>query len=233
MPDVTIKASDNSGSFSAYVARPAGGGKSPGLLLIQEIFGVNKNMRDWADAFAAQGYYAVVPDLFWRQEPGVQLTDQSKAEWDKAFALLNGFNVDKGVEDLATTLDWMRAQPECTGKIGTAGFCLGGRLAVLMATRTSIDAAVSYYGVYLSTLVPELGNISKPVLMHVAELDKFAPPEVRATYENAYKAVPSVEWHLYEGQDHAFARVGGEHYNAEAAKLANERTSTFLRMHLD
>lgn len=232
MPDIMIPARDGSGSFSAYVAKPASASAAPGLILIQEIFGVNKNMRDWADGFAAQGYYAVVPDLFWRQEPGVQLTDQSQPEWDKAFALLNGFNIDKGVEDLDTTLSWLRTQPDCSGKVGAAGFCLGGRLAVLMSTRTSIDAAVSYYGVYLQTLLPELGNIKKPLLMHVAEKDKFAPPEVRATYEGAFRALPLVKYHLYEGQDHAFARVGGEHYNADAARLANERTATFLHQHL-
>lgn len=232
MPDILIKASDNSGSFGAYVAKPAGNGPFPGLILIQEIFGVNRNMRDWADSFAAQGYYCVVPDLFWRQEPGVQLTDQSKAEWDKAFALMNGFNLDKGMEDLAATLGWLRTQSEWSGKVGCAGFCLGGRLALLMATRTDIDAAVSYYGVFLQAHVGEFANIRKPLLMHVAALDKFALPEVRAQYEPALKALAPVEYHLYEGADHAFARVGGEHYDPAAAKLANDRTAAFLRMHL-
>lgn len=231
MPDMMIPAADGSGSFSAYVAKPALD-KAPGLILIQEIFGVNKNMRDWADGFAAQGYYTVVPDLFWRQEPGVQLTDQTLAEWDRAFALLKGFDLDKGMDDLATTLGWLRKQGGCTGKAGCIGFCLGGRLAVLMSTRTDIDAAVSYYGVFLDQHVNELGNIKKPLLMHVAALDKYAQPEVRAKYEPVFKALPSVEYHLYENQDHAFARVGGEHYDAQAAKLANERTSAFLHYHL-
>lgn len=232
MPDITIPASDNSGSFGAYVAKPQSGDRWPGLILIQEIFGVNRNMRNWADTLAAQGYYCVVPDLFWRQQPGVQLTDQTKEEWDKAFALMNGFNIDKGVEDLTTTLKWLRAQPDCTGKVGDVGFCLGGRLAVLMSTRTDIDASVSYYGVFLDNLVNEFGNIRKPLLMHVAELDKYATPDKRAIYEPVLKALAPVEYHLYVEADHAFARIGGEHYNAEAAKLANDRTAAFLHLHL-
>ena len=232
MSEVMIGAADNTGAFGAYVAQPAGNSRAPGLILIQEIFGVNKNMRDWADRFAAQGYMVVVPDLFWRQEPGVQLTDQTKPEWDKAFALYNGFDLEKGMEDLSTTLGWLRRQSGCSGKVGCAGFCLGGRLAVLMSARTDIDASVSYYGVALQAHVAELANIKRPLLMHVAGLDKFAPPEVRAVYEPVFKANTAVDYHLYEQQDHAFARIGGEHYDEAAATLANNRTEKFLSAHL-
>ncbi len=232
MPDILIPASDKSGSFGAYVAKPAHADKAPGLILIQEIFGVNRNMRDWADMFAQQGYYAVVPDLFWRQERDVQLTDQSKEEWDKAFALLGGFNIDKGVEDLDATLSWLRAQAGCTGKVGTAGFCLGGRMAVLMSARTTVDASVSYYGVFLQNHLDDISKIKSPLLMHVAENDKFGPPEVRAKYEPLFKGLKNVDYHLYEGQEHAFARLGGEHYDEASAKLANDRTAAFLNAHL-
>lgn len=233
MPDITISASDNTGSFSAYVSKPKTGSKWPGLVLIQEIFGVNGFMRAMADAYAEQGFYCVVPDLFWRQQPGVQLTDKTKEEWDKAIALMNGFNIDKGVEDLAATMAWLRSQPECTGKVGDVGFCLGGRLAVLMSTRTDIDASVSYYGVFLDNLVGEFKNIHKPLLMHVAGLDPYAKPEARAKYEPVLKDIAAVEYHLYPDADHAFARTGGEHYNEADAKLANDRTATFLKMHLE
>jgi len=102
MAEVTIRAADG-GSFSAYVATPKSG-KGPGIVLIQEIFGVNKVMRDLADGFAAQGYTVMCPDLFWRQEPGVQITDKTEAEWKKAFALMQGFNTNKGIDDLKATL---------------------------------------------------------------------------------------------------------------------------------
>ena len=107
MTDVTIRAADG-GSFSAYLATPKSG-KGPGIVLIQEIFGVNKVMRDLADGFAAQGYTVMCPDLFWRQEPGIQITDKTQEEWQKAFSLYQGFNVEKGVDDLKATLATLRA----------------------------------------------------------------------------------------------------------------------------
>lgn len=232
MTDISIPAQDDSGSFAAYIAHPAGHGPHPALILIQEIFGVNANMRAWADRFAQHGYLAIVPDLFWRQQPGVQLTDQSEAEWKRAIDLMNGFDMNKGVEDLATTLHWLRQNAECNGKVGCAGFCLGGRLAVLMAARTDINASVSYYGVFLDQLASEFAKISKPLLMHVAELDQYATPTMRAVYEPELTKLHDVEYHVYEGQQHAFARQGGEHYNAEAAELANRRTDHFLDHHL-
>lgn len=226
--NTSINTRDGSGSFGAYVARPTSP-NAPGLIIIQEIFGVNANIRAIADDYAAQGYLAVAPDIFWRQKPGISLTDKTDAEWQQAFAYLNGFDIDKGIEDLAATLDWLRTQ---TSHVGCIGFCLGGRLAVLMATRTDIDAAVSYYGVTLEKYVSEYTNIQKPLLVHVAELDKYAPPEARRVFEPALTAQPSVEYHLYEGVDHAFSRLGGAHYDAAAAKLAGQRTVAFLQSHL-
>ncbi len=147
MAEVTIRAADG-GSFSAYLATPKSG-KGPGIVLIQEIFGVNKVMRDLADGFAAQGYTVMCPDLFWRQEPGVQITDKTEAEWKKAFSLMQGFNTAKGVDDLKATLATLRKHQACTGKVGSIGYCLGGKLAFLMATRSDSDANVGYYGVGL------------------------------------------------------------------------------------
>src|SRR5216683_6653631 len=145
MSDVTIRAADG-GSFSGYLATPKGG-KGPGILVIQEIFGVNKVMRDIADGYAAQGFTALCPDLFWRQQPGIQLTDQSEAEWKRAFELYQGFNEAKGVGDLIVSLEHLRGLPQSNGKVGTVGYCLGGKLAYLMATRSNADANVGYYGV--------------------------------------------------------------------------------------
>ena len=226
MPTLTIPATDGSGTFSAYMAVPEGQGPFPALIVIQEIFGVNKDLRDWCDHFAKQGYLALSPDLFWRQEPGVSLTDQTEAEWAKAFALLQGFDVEKGVTDLAATL--AAAKGQGAGKVGCVGFCLGGRMAVLMATRTAVDASVSYYGVGIEKYLSEFSQIKGPLLMHIAEQDKFVPPEVRTQLETAAGAAPSISAHVYPGVDHAFARHNGQHYNAAAAKLANQRTADFL-----
>ena len=230
MTDVTIDAADG-GRFSAYLAKPAST-PAPGIVVIQEIFGVNQVMRELCDGFAAQGYLAVCPDLFWRQEPGVQLTDKSQDEWNRAFVLMNGMDQDKAVEDLKATLGWLRQQPECSGKAGTVGYCLGGRLAFMMATRSAADANVSYYGVGLDSLLGELDGITKPLLMHVAEQDKFVPPEAREKIVAAVPRNPRVTLHVYPGVNHAFARVGGEHWDKNAADLANQRTAAFFKQQL-
>lgn len=231
MSYVTVTAADG-GSFQAYHAAPPGGGTAPGIVLIQEIFGVNKVMRDQADAYAALGYHVLCPDIFWRIEPGIDITDQSQAEWDKAFALFNAFDVDKGVEDLKATLAHLKAMDGCSGKAGSVGYCLGGKLAYLMATRSDADCNVSYYGVGLDELLGESSNISKPYLSHIASEDGFVPKEAQEKIKAGLKGNPLVTLHVYEGQDHAFARQGGAHYDETSAKLANSRTADFFKANL-
>lgn len=228
--EITLTARD-SGTFMGYLAQPKSG-TGPGVVVIQEIFGVNKVMRDIADDLAAQGYFALVPDLFWRQEPGIQLTDKSKAEWDRAFELFKGFNLDKGVDDLGVALQALRKTPGCTGKVGCVGYCLGGRLSFLMAARTNVDAAVGYYGVALDSHLDEAKNIRHPLMLHIAEKDQFVPKEAQTKILSALQNHPRVTLHAYAGMDHAFARIGGEHYNKINADLANQRTADFFRANL-
>ena len=228
--DITIKAADG-GSFTGYLAMPPAG-KGPGIVVIQEIFGVNQVMRDLTDGFAAAGYVALCPDLFWRQEPGIQITDKTDAEWKRAFALFQGFDLDKGVQDLASTLAHLRKVPGCAGKVGCVGYCLGGRLAYLMGARTGIDAAVGYYGVYIQEHLGEAKNIKKPIMLHVAEKDQFVPPEAQTKIRDGLKGNKLVTIHTYAGMDHAFARVGGAHYDKAAADLANKRTADFFKANL-
>lgn len=231
MSYVTVKAADG-GSFQAYHAAPPGDGDAPGIVLIQEIFGVNKVMRDQADAYAAEGYHVLCPDIFWRIEPGIDITDQSQAEWDRAFELFNAFDVDKGVEDLKATLAHLKGMSGCTGKAGSVGYCLGGKLAYLMATRSDAECNVSYYGVGLDELLGESSNISKPYLSHIASEDGFVPKEAQEKIKAGLSGNPLVTLHVYDGQDHAFARQGGAHYDAAAAKLANGRTADFFKANL-
>ena len=233
MAETSIKAPD--GTFSAYVAAPkklAPGKKAPGILVIQEIFGVNQVMRDISDGFAAQGYIALCPDLFWRQQPGIQITDKTEAEWKRAFELLQGFNQSKGVQDLIASLDHLRKLPNCSGKAGSVGYCLGGKLAYLMATRSDADANVGYYGVGIENALNEASAITKPLLLHIAAEDQFVPKEAQGKIKDALSRISAVTIHVYAGCDHAFARVGGAHWNAEAAKQANERTAAFFAKHL-
>ena len=221
---LTINTPD--GDFSAYVARPVTGDNPPAIVVIQEIFGVNQVMRDICDKLAGEGFLAVCPDLFWRIEPGIDITDKSEAEWKKAFELFNAFDVDAGVADIDATIDTIR--PQTSGKVGAVGYCLGGLLAFLTATRTDADASVSYYGVGIEKHVGEAEKLEKPLLMHVAEEDQFVPKEAQQVIFAALKDHPQIELHVYAGRDHAFAREGGDHYDAADAALANGRSLAFF-----
>lgn len=219
---IEIKANDG-GSFKAYVEKPKSGA-GPVVICIQEIFGVNHAMRDIAKYWADQGYIAVAPDLFWRQEPGVDITDQSEAEWKKAFELFQGFDLDKGVEDLLATIAHCRSMNGASGKVGTVGFCLGGKLAYLLACRSDADCNVSYYGVGIEELLGEAQNITNPLVMHIAEEDGFVSKEAQAKINEGLNDHNSVTLHNYPGMDHAFARIGGVPYDEENANLANSRS---------
>ncbi len=215
---MTINGKD--GSFSAYVAEAKTKG-GPAILVIQEIFGVNQVMRDSCDWLAGEGYTAICPDLFWRIEPGIDITDQTDAEWAKAFDLFKAFNVDTGVEDIAATLDAIREAGHA--KVGAVGYCLGGLLAYLTATRTSIDASVGYYGVGIDNYLAEAGKIKTPLLLHIAEEDGFVNKESQAKVKAALKP-PLAIIHSYAGRDHAFVRKGGKNYHAADAAAANALT---------
>jgi len=219
------------GEFGAYVATPSKT-PAPAIVVIQEIFGVNAVMRQVAEQLAAQGYLAVCPDLFWRIEPGIAITDQSEAEWKRAFELFNAFDVEAGVKDIAATIDAMRADPRCNGKVGAVGFCLGGLLAYLTAARTDADVSVGYYGVGLERYTAEAEKLVNPLLLHVAEDDQFTPKAARDLILAALKNHPRIEIFTYPGRDHAFARPGGEHYDANDAALAESRTLDFFKRNL-
>ena len=216
------------GAFSAYVARPKAQ-TAPAVVVIQEIFGVNQVMRDITDGLAGQGYLAICPDLFWRIEPDIDITDKSEAEWKRAFELFNAFDVDKGVKDIQATITAIRGDAQCSGKVGAVGFCLGGLLAFLTATRTDVDAAASYYGVGIENRIPEGEKLAEPLLLHIAEEDQFVPKEAQAMILRELKNHPQIEIHTYPGRDHAFARSGGEHYHEADAKLAGGRTLQFFK----
>ena len=228
MTDMTITAADGAGTFTAYVAQPGSPGPHGAVVLIQEIFGVNESMKETARQVAEQGYIVLVPDLFWRIRPGVNLTDKSDAEWKEAFALLNAFDQDKGVEDLKATLAAARTMPGCNGRAGTMGYCLGGRLAMMMAMRSDADVNVSYYGVGLDGLLGDAARIQHPLLVHIADQDKFFPAEARAKVVEALQGHPHAHAYVYPDADHAFARVGGTHWQARAATIANGRSAEAL-----
>jgi carboxymethylenebutenolidase len=223
----TIKSFDGD-EFDGYLALPASG-YGPGIVVLQEIFGVNDYVRSVADWFAAHGFVALAPDLFWRLERGVQLTG---ADWDKAIDFYQRVDEEKAVEDAAAALDALRQHPACSGRVGAVGFCMGGNLAYLLSTRFKPDCAVGYYGVSIEKSLDEAGKLTSPLLLHIAGRDKFCPPEAQAEIHKVFGGNPLVTLHVYPDRDHAFGRTGGEHYHAADAELANLRSLEFFVAHL-
>jgi carboxymethylenebutenolidase len=227
MATIKITANDGSGSFDAHVVQPK---EKPvgAVVLIQEIFGVNQSMKDTAGDVAGLGFIAVVPDLFWRIERNVDLTDKSEAEWQKAFALMQKFDQAKGVDDLKATLAAARKLPGCNGRAGTMGYCLGGRLAFMMAEQSDADVNISYYGVGLDGLLGDLGKVTKPLVVHIADKDEYFPAAARTKVVEATKGNKLVSTYVYPNADHAFARVGGTHWHGRSAWIANGRSAEAL-----
>jgi carboxymethylenebutenolidase len=223
---VDIKAADG-GAFKGYLAIPASG-SGPGILLLQEIFGVNASMRSVADYYAEEGYIVLAPDLFWRMEPGVEL-GYTEADFGKAMGYYQRFNADQSIKDCADALKALRARTECTGKVGALGFCLGGKLAYLVAARTDVDCAVSYYGVGIEADLGEAAKMKGPMVFHFAELDRMAPADVRTQITAAFANRSDVEFYLYPGCDHAFAAPERASFNKPATLMAHSRSIALFR----
>jgi carboxymethylenebutenolidase len=234
MSQVVITAADG-GSFSAYLSLPRGGsalpgGKVPGIVMMQQIFGANAEMRGFTDDYAAQGYVAVCPDLFWRLDPGVEIDPLAPDGFPKALTYAPRFNADQGVEDLKAAVAFLRTHPACNGKVGTVGYCLGGLLAYLMAARSDADCNIGYFGVGIEKRIDEAAKVARPLMLHVPENDRHCSPEAQALIRE--RLAGKAELHSYPGADHAFNRVGAKSYNREVTALADDRTASFLRRHL-
>jgi len=225
---IDIQAED--GTFGAYVARPAEAG--PAVLVIQEIFGVNADLRATCGELAAQGFVAISSDLFWRAAPRIDMNKLDEQEWKRGFELYQSFDFDRGERDIGATVAAARKLNGTSGKVGVMGFCLGGLLTFLTAARHNVDAAVSYYGGGTEQRVAEGENFKTPVMLHLAGEDEYMSKEAQAKIKEALGHNPLVEIHQYAGCNHAFARHKGAHYDAAAAALANSRTQAFLEQHL-
>jgi carboxymethylenebutenolidase len=226
---IHIDAAD--GRFEAYRVLPETT-PAPAVVVLQEIFGINADMKQTCGWLASQGFIAVCPDLFWRAAPGLSLSSWSEPEWKRGFELYSAYDRDLGVADVQLTLDACRRMPECSGKVAVMGFCLGGLMTFLTAARGKPDAAVAYYGGDTDRYVGESGNIGTPMLMHLGEEDEFISKAAQQTIRSAVAANPSVRVYSYPGCYHAFARNTGTHYDPGAAHTANARTVEFFRDHL-
>jgi carboxymethylenebutenolidase len=227
---VTIKGRD--GEFSAYIARPKAL-PAPAVVVLHEVFGVNADIRNTCDELAGQGFMAVAPDLFWRQEPNVDLSVTSDADWQHGLRLYQAYDRDLGVRDVADTIKAVAKLPGCTGKVAVLGYCLGGLMTYLTAVRSNVDAAVVYHGGDTEKYLGEVDGLHSPLVMHLGEEDEFIAKPAQAAIKAALAGKPNVTIYSYPGQRHAFSRHGGAHYDATAAALAHERTYQFLHQYLD
>jgi len=226
---MTVRGQD--GTFTAYIAKPEEL-PAPAVIVLQELFGVNADIREKCDELAVQGFIAIAPDLFWRQEPGVDLGVRSDADWQHGLRLYQAYNRDEGVEDINDTIQTVAKMPDCTGKIAVLGYCLGALMVFLTAVRHRVEAAVAYHGGDTEKYLAEIDGLHAPLLMHLAEEDEFMSKSAQVAIKTALAGKPHTTVYSYRGQCHAFTRLNGTHYNAEAAMLANGRTSEFLNQQL-
>lgn len=231
MKTSTIKVPLRDGAMSAYLAVPD---RTPSgaIIAIMEIWGVNDTMRRHAHEFAEAGFVCLVPDLFWRQEPDVALSDGNPADIAKAFDLYYDFDYDLGVNDMEDIRGYLKGLPECSGKVGAVGYCLGGKLCYLMCCRTDIDCAVAYYGTYIEHAIREAPNLHRPFVLHMAMKDRWVQAEVNELLMRRLSPNPLVEIHQYPGADHAFARHGGRTFSKPEADRALSLSLAFFNRHL-
>jgi len=219
------------GAFGAYISRPRTLPASA-VVVLQELVGVNADIRKTCDELAAQGFLSVAPDLFWRQEPGVDLSVTSEPDWQHGLRLYQAYDRDAGARDIKETINSVAKLPACTGRVAVLGYCLGALMVFLTAVRLGVDAAVAYHGGDTEKYLGEIDGLHAPMLMHLAEEDEFISKAAQAEIKAALAKKPNTTVYSYPGQHHAFARHNGAHYNAAAATLANGRTSEFLHQQL-
>jgi carboxymethylenebutenolidase len=217
-------------SFQGYLALPRAG-KGPGVIIAQEIFGVNGHIRSVAEQYALDGYVALAPDVFWRQERRVELGYEG-TDRDKAMALVQKIDAKLAATDLGAAARTLRALPETVGNVAAIGFCFGGQLAYRMAAQGTVDAAVAYYGGGIQNLLDEADNINVPIQFQYAEQDASIPPAAVEQVKQRFAGRNNAEFNLYPGVAHGFNCTDRAAYNQRAAALAHARTLKFLVDHL-
>ena len=223
---IEITTFDHDGKFGAYLAEPSGTPRGA-IVVIQEIFGVNPGIRQKVDDWASQGYLAVAPDVFWRQQPGVELDPDLPDQFQQGVDLMMKHDFDAGIRDVEAVIHWIRRE-EGVPKVGLVGYCMGGRIAYMAATRTDIDASVGYYGVMIDQMLGESHAIAKPLMLHVPTADGFVTPDVQKVIHDALDGNSHVTIHDYDGLDHGFADTFGARRDEAGAQLADKRTAEFF-----
>lgn len=215
--------------FDAYLATPPAG-SGPGLVLFQEIFGVNEHIRGVAEQYALDGFVVLAPDIFWRSQRRVELGYEG-AERQRGIQLAGQLKGPELGLDMVAAVTALRARPEVNGKVGAIGYCMGGRLAFLAAATAGVDAAVAYYGGGIHDQLDKAAKIECPVLFHYAEHDDHIPMSAVDKVRTAMHGKPA-EVHVYPGAMHGFNCWARASYHAPSAALAHGRSLQFLAANL-
>jgi carboxymethylenebutenolidase len=195
-------ASSDAGQFEAYISHPPTG-RGPGLLVVQEIFGVNEHIRAVADQYAADGYVVIAPDVFWRQAPRIELGYTAEG-FEKGLALLAGLEIHRTGSDLQRAVEAVRHFDSCTGLVGSVGFCMGGLLSYVAAARAGVDTAVCYYGGGIHNHLDLATDISCPVLFHFAAKDSYIPSAAVESVRKTFSGRDNVRVITHPDVDHGF-----------------------------
>ena len=228
--NTAIPTLDSTGDVPALVVRPAAAPKGA-VIVVQEIFGVNPGITQKAQDWAAKGYLAVAPDIFWRQQPGVEFNPDVPEEFQQALHYMMKHDFARGLDDLKAVLAWIRAEVPGV-KTGLVGFCMGGKIAYQMAAHSDIEAAVGYYGVGIDQMLDDAAGISGQLLLHIPTADGFVPAEAQKAMHKGLKGNAHVTLHDYAGLDHGFADTFGARRDAAGADLADSRTEAFFAHYL-
>lgn len=228
-----IQAHDG-GSFEAFRAAPERE-RSPGVILFQEIFGINDNIRGVAERLADVGYLTLAPDMFWRIEPRFERNEESALV--EGVAMVQQLDWAAASADITSTFAHLRAMPHCSGTVGGVGFCLGGTLTYIFATSSRVngqgpDAAVCYYGSGIHQMLDQADSIECPIMFHYGNHDPYIPEVQIAAVEAAMQELPGATIYRYDA-GHAFSNWNAPSaYDKDSAELAWRRTLEFFAEHL-
>jgi carboxymethylenebutenolidase len=206
--------SRNGEPYGGYLTKPDGDGPFPGILLITAIFGIDNEMKEIADAWAADGFIVSVPDIFWRQVPG------PTTDMEVAFGRMKNFDPDQGMKDIEDLLNDLRIRSECNGKTGILGFCFGGRYVQLSAARLGVDAGASFHGAGIGLHLDETYKVLCPMSLHFGETDPVVPMEEVNAIQEAYAGHTNADIVVYPGVEHNFAMPYKQGYDVAAAKAS-------------
>ena len=221
---------DGLGQIPALVVEPQGLPRGA-IIVIQEIFGVNAGIQRKVEDWAAAGYLAVAPDVFWRQQPGLEFDPDVPEQFQQAVGFMMKHDFDLGIQDVEAVLHWIR-RTAGVPKVGLVGYCMGGKIAYQAAARTDVDASVGYYGVGIDQMLGESHAIARQLMLHIPTADGFVPPAAQKTMHEGLDGNPHVTLHDYEGLDHGFADTFGARRDEAGATLADERTAVFFAKHV-